>query len=128
LFLSHVDVSPAVLPAGPLISLSGALFRSPDPTILLFSRCSARRIALREPSCRDFAYTDDKSSQILQKACLLKDFAAAPHARSLISLTHPPRTILDRSFLSLADALTAAPLAVSLVSLTGQPFARGAAR
>jgi hypothetical protein len=40
----------------------------------------------------------------------------------------PRRRSLNRSFLSLADALRAAPLAVLLVSLTSQPLARRAAR
>jgi hypothetical protein len=66
--------------------------------------------------------------KVLQKAGLLKSCAAAPYAGPLMSLTRPPRTIPDRSFLSLADILPTAPLAVSLVSLTGQPLARGAAR
>jgi hypothetical protein len=40
----------------------------------------------------------------------------------------PLRRSLHRSFLSLADVLFAALLAVPLVSLTGQPLGRGAAR
>jgi hypothetical protein len=45
----------------------------------------------------------------------------------LLPTTCPPCRSLHRSFLSLADVLFAALLAVPLVSLTGQPLGRGAA-
>jgi hypothetical protein len=86
--------------------------------------------------------------EVLQKGSLLKGCAAAPHASSLVSPTSqpldrsnvrciacflrlptacPPRCALNRSFLSLVNHFPAAPLAASLVSLTGQPLARRAA-
>jgi hypothetical protein len=43
------------------------------------------------------------------------------------STSYPQRRSLNRSFLSLFHALPAAPLAASLVHLTGQPLARGTA-
>jgi hypothetical protein len=58
----------------------------------------------------------------------LKGFAAAAPVGSHISIARPPRRSLHRSFVSLAEDMTAAPLAASLVSFSSGRLARGAAR
>jgi hypothetical protein len=99
--------------------------RSSDRSFLNLARRAARRIAHCFPfqplACLSVA--KGKSSPAisltpltnhdrvgLQKAGLLKGFAAAAPAGSLISIAHPPRRSLHRLFLSLADVLRAAPL------------------
>jgi hypothetical protein len=149
-FLSTMPRSPRRSLHRSFLSLADVLTTA--PLAASFVSFSGRRLARRTARCRACFFlllTSCPPRRSLHRSFLSPSdvLPAAPLAESLVSFSGrrlarraarslrrsflltscPPRRSLHRSFLSLVDVLPAAPLAASLVSLTGQPLARVAA-